>query len=98
MICALLASSLFLTLYLIYHFNIPEPKKFQGIGFIRYVYYTILIPHIILAAAILPIIGVTVYNVIRKDFEKHKRIARWTLPLWMYVSVTGIIVYFMLYG
>ena len=97
MISALAASSLFIVLYLIYHFSTPEPKRFMGIGFIRYIYFSILIPHTILAAAIIPIIGVAVYHVIRKNYESHRRMARFALPLWMYVSITGIIIYFMLY-
>ena len=98
MISALISSACFLVLYLFYHFNIPEPRRYQGTGLIRYIYFTILISHTILAVIILPMIGLTVYNVIRKNFEKHKKIAVWTLPLWIYVSITGIVIYFMLYG
>ena len=71
--------------------------KFQGQGPIRPVYFTILITHTFLAVAILPLVLVTVYRALREDFARHKRIARWTFPIWLYVSVTGIIVYTMLY-
>jgi len=98
MTLALISSSLFLAVYLTYHFNISEPRKYQGTGLLRYIYFTILITHTILAAVILPMIGTTVYHVLRKNFNKHKRIARWTLPIWIYVSVTGVIIYVMLYG
>jgi len=98
MIAALISSASFLALYLIYHYNNPEPRRYQGTGLIRYIYFTILISHTFLAVVILPMIGLTVYNVIRRNFEKHKKIAVWTLPIWIYVSITGIVIYLMLYG
>ena len=96
MIAAFVVSGLFLTSYLIYHYHAGS-TPFEGSGWIRSVYFAVLIPHIILAAAILPLALTTLYFALRKRFTKHRRIARWTLPIWLYVSVTGIIVYWMLY-
>ncbi len=96
MIAAFVVSGLFLTSYLIYHYY-SGSTPFEGNGWIRSVYFAVLIPHIILAALILPLALITLYFALRKRFTKHRRIARWTLPIWLYVSVTGIIVYWMLY-
>ena len=96
MIAAFVVSGLFLTSYLIYHYHAGS-TPFEGSGWIRSVYFAVLIPHIILAASILPLALITLYLALRKRFIKHRRIARWTLPIWLYVSVTGIIVYLMLY-
>ena len=96
MIAAFVVSGLFLTSYLIYHYHAGS-TPFEGSGWIRFIYFTVLIPHIILAASILPLALITLYFALRKRFTKHRRIARWTLPIWLYVSVTGIIVYWMLY-
>ena len=96
MIAALIVSAAFLTSYLIYHFHVPS-KKFPNIGFIKTVYLLILIPHIILAAAMVPMILKTFWHAFRGEWDKHKKIAKITFPIWMYVSVTGVIVYFMLY-
>ena len=96
MIAAFAVSVLFLTSYLIYHANIGS-KPFTLQGWIRPVYFTILIPHIILAFLILPLALRTLYLAWRKRFEKHRRIARWTFPIWLYVSVTGVVIYWMLY-
>ncbi|RKU14459.1 DUF420 domain-containing protein [Candidatus Poribacteria bacterium] len=96
MIAAFVVSGLFLTSYLIYHYHAGS-TPFEGSGWIRPVYFAVLIPHIILAASILPLALITLYFALRKRFTKHQRIARWTLPIWLYVSVTGIIVYWMLY-
>ena len=96
MIAAFVVSGLFLTSYLIYHYHAGS-TPFEGSGWIRSVYFAVLIPHIILAATILPLALITLYFALRKRFTKHRRIARWTLPIWLYVSVTGIIVYWMLY-
>ena len=96
MIAAFVVSGLFLTSYLIYHYHAGS-TPFEGTGWIRSVYFAVLIPHIILAATILPLALITLYLALRKRFTKHRRIARWTLPIWLYVSVTGIIVYWMLY-
>lgn len=96
MVAALVVSAAFLTSYLIYHFHVPS-KKFPDIGFMKTVYLLILIPHIILAAVMVPMILKTFWLAYKKEWERHKKIARITFPIWMYVSVTGVIVYFMLY-
>jgi len=96
MIGAFVTSTMFLASYLIYHANVGS-RPFPGQGPIRIVYLTILITHIILAAAILPMVLITMSYGLRERFERHVPIARWTLPLWLYVSVTGVIVYLMLY-
>ena len=96
MISACVVSTLFLISYVIYHANIGS-KPFQGHGPIRIVYFTILLTHVVLAAAIVPLVLVTLLRGLRSRFDAHVRIARWTLPLWLYVSVTGVIVYLMLY-
>ena len=96
MLMALTTSALFLTSYVIYHANAGS-VPFPGAGLIRGVYFAVLIPHVILAATILPLALLTTARGLRGDFRRHVRIARWTLPLWLYVSVTGVIVYLMLY-
>lgn len=96
MVSALVVSAFFLTSYLIYHWHVPS-KKFPDLGWIKTVYLLILIPHIILAAAMVPMILKTFWHAWKQEWEKHKKIARITFPIWMYVSVTGVIVYFMLY-
>jgi uncharacterized membrane protein YozB (DUF420 family) len=95
-IAALAVSSLFLVSYLFYHYH-HGSTRFLGTGFVRPVYFTILTTHTILAAVIVPLIFLTFYRALRGDFIRHRRIARVTLPLWLYVSVTGVIVYLMLY-
>ena len=98
MISAFITSTLFLTSYLIYHFSKElGPTKFQGEGIIRPIYFLILITHTILAVTIVPMIFMTFSRALKKRFDLHRKIARWTLPLWLYVSVTGVIVYLMLY-
>ena len=96
MIAALAVSTLFLVSYLFYHYN-HGSTRFAGQGFVRPVYFVVLISHTILAAVIVPLIIVTVRRAIRGEFGRHMRLARWTFPLWLYVSVTGVIVYLMLY-
>ena len=96
MLSALTASTLFLISYLTYHFQVGS-VSFQGQGWIRWIYFTILISHTILAAVIVPLVLLTLFRALKGNFERHKRIARWTLPLWLYVSVTGVVVYWMLY-
>ena len=96
MLAALTTSALFLTSYVIYHANAGS-VPFPGKGIIRIVYFAVLIPHVILAVTILPLALVTAARGLRGDYGRHVRIARWTLPLWLYVSVTGVIVYLMLY-
>ncbi len=96
MIAALASSSIFLACYLYYHWHVGS-VHFQGQGWSRPVYFSILISHTILAAVIVPMIIITLSRALRERFDRHRAIARWTYPLWMYVSVTGVIVYFMLY-
>lgn len=96
MIGALIVSSLFLTSYVVYHLNAGS-RPFPGQGAIRIVYFTILITHVILAAAIVPMALITASRGLRSQFDRHVRIARWTFPLWLYVSVTGVVIYVMLY-
>jgi putative membrane protein len=90
------SSTIFLISYLVYHAQAGS-RPFTGQGSIRYVYFAILISHVILAAAILPMAIVTLSRGLRGRYADHKRIARWTFPTWMYVSITGVIVYVMLY-
>jgi putative membrane protein len=98
MISAFVTSTLFLTSYLIYHFSKElGPTRFLGEGIIRPVYFFILITHTALAIAIVPMVFVTFSRALKKRFDPHRKIARWTLPIWLYVSVTGVIVYLMLY-
>ena len=97
MLSALVASTLFLISYLTYHYHVGS-VPFTGRGWIRGVYFTVLISHTALAVVIVPLVSVTLYRALKNDFDRHKRIARWTLPLWLYVSITGVIVYAMLYG
>ena len=97
MVAAFVVSSLFLVSYLYYHYQVGS-VAFTGQGWVRGVYFTILITHIVLAAVILPLALTTLYRALRGRWELHKRIARLTLPLWLYVSVTGVVIYWMLYG
>ncbi|OGG94275.1 MAG: hypothetical protein A2527_14530 [Candidatus Lambdaproteobacteria bacterium RIFOXYD2_FULL_50_16] len=96
MIGAFLASAAFLVLYLIYHASVGH-VAYEGEGFLRILYFVILVPHIILAGVQVPLILITMYHAIKDNREKHKKIARWTLPIWMYVSVTGVIIYYMVF-
>jgi len=96
MISAVITSSLFLISYLVYHYHIGS-RSFEGQGWIRPVYFSILISHTILAATIVPLVIVTLKRAWKGNFKLHARIARRTLPLWLYVSVTGVVVYWMLY-
>ena len=96
MLAAFATSALFLTSYLVYHANAGS-VPFQGQGTIRVVYFVILITHIILAALILPLALITLSRALAQRFDRHRRIARWTLPIWLYVSVTGVVIYVMLY-
>jgi uncharacterized membrane protein YozB (DUF420 family) len=96
MISALVCSALFLTSYVVYHAQVGS-KPFAGTGLLRTIYFLVLVPHVILAAAIVPLVVLTVSRALRRDFRRHRAVARWTLPLWLYVSVTGVVVYFMLY-
>jgi uncharacterized membrane protein YozB (DUF420 family) len=98
MLGAFVASTLFLASYLTYHFQVqPGSVRFAGTGGLRTLYYAILLTHIGLAAVILPLALVTLSRALKERFDKHRQIARWTLPLWLYVSVTGVVIYWMLY-
>lgn len=94
MIGALVVSAGFLVSYLIYHFN-SGLAQFGGTGTIRPIYFSILIAHIIIAVVITPLVPITVFRALTGRFERHKRIARWTWPLWMYVAISGVVVYVM---
>ena len=96
MLSALVVSGLFLVSYVVYHAQYGS-VRFAGQGFVRPVYFVILVTHVVLAAAIVPLVFVTLRRALRGDFARHRRIARWTYPLWLYVSVTGVVVYLMLY-
>jgi len=96
MLSALAVSCLFLVSYVAYHAQ-HGSVRFTGQGAVRAVYFVILITHVILAAAIVPLVLVTLRRALAGDFARHRRIARWTYPVWVYVSVTGVVVYLMLY-
>ena len=96
MLGALGVSTLFLISYVAYH-AMYGSRPFGGQGWIRWVYFPLLISHVVLAAGIVPLALLTVYRALAADFERHRRIARWTFPIWLYVSVTGVLVYLMLY-
>ena len=96
MIAAAITSAVFLASYLTYHARVGS-VRFTGQGPVRTVYFTILISHTILAVAVLPLVLRTLYLGLRRRDDKHRRIARWTFPIWLYVSVTGVVVYVMLY-
>jgi len=96
MIAAVTTSALFLVSYLAYHAQVGS-VRFTRQGPIRAVYFTILITHTVLAATIVPLVLVTLTRALRGRYDRHRRIARWTMPLWLYVSVTGVVVYLMLY-
>jgi uncharacterized membrane protein YozB (DUF420 family) len=96
MLGAFVMSSLFLISYVVYHANVGS-VPYRGQGAIRMVYFAILITHVILAAAILPLAIVTLSRALSRRFDRHRKIARWTLPIWLYVSVTGVVIYVMLY-
>ena len=96
MIAAVAVSAVFLGSYLHYHFT-NDPTPFWGEGWIRAVYLVVLVPHVILAALMVPPILLLLVHAARGRLERHKALARWTLPVWLYVSVTGVLVYVMLY-
>lgn len=96
MLSAVVVSSVFLACYLIYHFHVGS-VRFQGPPVVRTVYLGILLTHTILAATVPVLVGITLYRALKGQFARHRAIARWTLPIWLYVSVTGVIVYLMLY-
>ena len=95
-IAAVISSTVFLASYLTYHY-FHGTSRFMGQGIVRPIYFSILISHTMLAVVIVPLVIVTLFRAARAQFQRHRRIARWTLPLWLYVSVTGVILYLMLY-
>ena len=96
MLAACACSTLFLISYLVYHYQVGS-VPFKGSGAVRIVYFAILISHTVLAAAVVPLALITLIRALRERFDAHRRIARWTFPIWLYVSITGVIVYAMLY-
>jgi len=97
MVSALITSVLFLVSYLTYHFTVQAVTRFLEPARFRPIYLAILLTHTVLAAAIVPMVLLTVFRAVRRQFDRHKVIARWTWPLWMYVSVTGVLIYLLLY-
>jgi uncharacterized membrane protein YozB (DUF420 family) len=96
MVAACVCSALFLVSYLVYHAEVGS-VRFQGQGAVRGLYFAILLTHTILAAAVPPLALVTLVRGLAGRYDRHRRIARWTLPIWLYVSATGVVVYWMLY-
>ena len=96
MITAFVTSSLFLICYIVYHAQVGS-VRFTRQGFVRPVYYAILISHVTLAVAVLPLAILTLSRALKRRYPQHRRLARWTLPIWWYVSVTGVLVYVLLY-
>lgn len=96
MIAACVASSIFLVCYLYYHAHVGS-VRFPGRGWVRPVYFGILISHTVLAAAVVPLVLLSLNYGLRARFDRHRRISRWTFPVWLYVSITGVVVYIMLY-
>jgi uncharacterized membrane protein YozB (DUF420 family) len=96
MIAAWISSVMFLASYSVYHV-VAGSKPYAGVGAGRLIYFAILIPHVVLAAVVLPLAITTLARALGKNFQAHARLARWTLPIWLYVSVTGVLVYVMLY-
>jgi len=98
MITAVISSSLFLVGYVVYHIHMGERSThFSAGGFVAAIYFPMLISHILLAFVTLPLVILTLIPVFRRRWDRHRRIARWTMPIWLYVSVTGVLVYLMLY-
>ena len=97
MLSAFAVSTVFLASYVVYHIRVKQVVLFQGQGWIRPVYFALLLSHTILAIAIVPLILITLRRAWLEKFDRHRRIARWTLPLWFYVCITGVIVYLMVY-
>ena len=96
MIAAVTSSSLFLVSYLYYHYHVGS-VRFTGQGWIRPVYFGILLTHTVLAAVVVPLVITTLIRGLRERFDRHRAIAKWTYPIWLYVSVTGVVIYVMLY-
>lgn len=96
MLAAATVAAVFLTSYLIYHYHVGA-TPFPGSGPVRSLYFIILISHTVLAVANVPLVVTTLYRGLSKRYRSHRRIARWTLPIWLYISVTGVVIYLMLY-
>ena len=96
MLAAFACSVLFLISYLVYHAQVGS-VRFQGTGTVRTFYFAVLLTHTVLAAAVPPLALITLVRALRQRFDRHRAIARWTLPIWLYVSITGVVVYWMLY-
>lgn len=96
MLSAFASSTLFLVSYLAYHYQVGS-VPFKGQGSVRTLYFVILLTHTILAVVVVPMALITLFRALRNKFDAHRRIARWTFPIWLYVSVTGVVVYWMLY-
>ena len=96
MLTAFAVSTVFLVSYLVYHYQAGS-KRFEGPGWLRVMYLGILLTHTVLAVAIVPLVVTTLYRALTRQFARHVPLARWTFPLWLYVSVTGVVVYWMLY-
>jgi putative membrane protein len=97
MVSAFAMSVLFLCSYLTYHFMVPGVTKYEGQGILRLVYFMVLLTHTPLAAIVPPVALIALYHAHKKNFESHTRITKWLFPVWMYVSVTGVVIYLMLY-
>jgi putative membrane protein len=97
MLAAFILSAIFLVSYIVYHGQVKEGEtKFGGVGLIRYIYYFFLITHIVLSGIVVPLVLITIYRSTTGQIEKHRRIAKITLPVWLYVAITGVVVYFMI--
>ena len=96
MLTALVVSALFLVSYLVYHFTVPI-MVFSGANWIKPLYYTIMVTHIVLAIVVTPLAGISAWHALRGHYERHRLLARWTFPIWLYVSITGVIIYVILY-
>ncbi len=96
MLGAMVSSSLFLASYLVYHYNAGS-RPFPGEGLVRSLYFTILSTHVVLAATVVPLAIISTARGLSGQFERHRAVVRWTFPIWMYVSVTGVVIYLMLY-
>lgn len=98
MICAVVTSTAFLASYLTYHFGIQGAvTRFPDLGWIQKAYWALLISHVLLAFAVPPLVIITLIPAVRARYDRHRRIGKWTMPIWLYVSVTGVLIYFMLY-
>lgn len=96
MLAAFAVSVLFLASYTVYHANVGS-RPFAGEGIVRFIYFAVLIPHVVLAAVVPPLALLTLARALRGQLDRHRRLARWTLPIWLFVSVTGVVVYLFLY-